>query len=347
MKQVFVTDCNNYALVDGPEPTIQSSGDVIVKVRTTTVCGSDVHLLAGHMHTPWGFPLGHEFVGVVHRLGSDVRNFEQGDRVVAPAAPWCGHCGNCRRGQIQRCERGGIFGSGAAYGGLGGAQAEFVRVPFADACLSHIPEGVSDAQALTVGDILSTGWSAVRNSVTAPGQVLLVFGAGPVGLSAVHTARLHGVARVIAVDTVADRLDLARRLGAAHIIDPSREDTAAVVAELTDGRGVDAVVDAAGVESTIIAWETVAAIGARVAMVGIPGAPVEMNLTALLHKNISLWTGLGDLGHMDMLLNMIAAGALDPSPIFTETVPFRDIERAIAEFIARKPGLVKPLVPLD
>jgi len=109
MKQVYVSDLNTYELKDGPAPTLQGAGDIIVKVSTTTVCGSDVHILAGHMHTPWGFPLGHEFVGVVHELSADVRNFKIGDRVVAPAAPWCGHCHNCRRGQIQACERGGIL----------------------------------------------------------------------------------------------------------------------------------------------------------------------------------------------------------------------------------------------
>ena len=347
MKQVYVSDLNTYELKDGPAPTLQGAGDIIVKVSTTTVCGSDVHILAGHMHTPWGFPLGHEFVGVVHELSADVRNFKIGDRVVAPAAPWCGHCHNCRRGQIQACERGGIFGSGERFGNLGGAQAEYVRVPFADTCVSKIPDNVTDAQALTVGDILSTGWSAVKNAVTAPGQRLLVFGAGPVGLSAVHTARLAGVTEVIAVDTVTDRLELARTLGATHVINPANQDVVAVIESLTAGRGVEAIVDAAGVPGTINAWQGTAAIGAKVAMVGIPDAPVEMNLTAMLEKNIALWTGLGDLGQMDMLLNMIAAGVLDPSPIFTETTSFKHIETSIAEFMARKPGLVKPLIHMD
>ena len=347
MRQVFVSDYNQYALVDGPDATIEAPTDVVVKVTTTTVCGSDVHLLAGHMHTPWGFALGHEFVGVVHQVGSVVNNFKVGDRVVAPAAPWCGQCENCRRGQIQRCERGGIFGSGARFGGLGGAQAELVRVPFADSCLATIPAGVTDAQALTVGDILATGWSAVKNAVTSPGQTLLVFGAGPVGLSAVHTARLLGAAKVIAVDMVADRLELARKLGATDVIDPAAQDTATVVAQLTHGRGAEAIVDAAGVKSSIDSWASVSAIGARVAMVGIPGAPVEMDLSALLEKNISIWTGLGDLSQMRMLLRMIEAGVLDPTPIFTEKVSFRNIEKIIADFIGRKPGLVKPLVHMD
>lgn len=316
----------------------------IVKVTATTVCGSDVHILAGHMHTPWGFPLGHELVGTVQEVGGEVRNLKANDRVVAPAAPWCGTCPACRRGQRQACERGGIFGSDAAYGSLGDAQAEFVRVPWADACVSRIPDNVTDAQALTVGDILSTGWSAVKNAVTAPGQTLLVFGAGPVGLSAVYTARLHGVTQVIAVDTLADRLELTRRLGANHTIDAAHQDTVARVAELTGGRGAEAVVDAAGAKATISAWSKVAALGARVAMVAIPGTPVEMDLAALLSRNITLWMELGDLGHMDELLDLISAGRLDPSPVFTETAPFECIETTISEFVARKPGLVKPLI---
>jgi alcohol dehydrogenase len=344
MRHVFVSAVDSYALVEAPDPTIQAPTDVVVKVTATTVCGSDAHLIAGHMGTPWGFPLGHEFVGTVAQVGPAVLNVHVGDRVAAPAAPWCGTCPTCRRGQIQACRRGGIFGGGAAFGGLGGAQAELVRVPWADSCLSLVPDGVTDAQALTVGDILSTGWTAVKNAVTAPGQTLVVFGAGPVGLSAIHTARLHGVTRVIAADAIADRLELAKTLGADVVVDVTKQDVAQVVAEVTGGEGAEAIVDAAGVPATIGAWFSVAAIGARVGMVGIPAGPVEMALGALQMKNVSLWTGLGDLGHMDTFLALIAAGRLDPSPMFTQTVPFDGIEGAIAEFVARKPGLVKQLV---
>lgn len=347
MRQVYVSDLNTYSLIDAPLPVIEAPGDVIVKVRHTTICGSDVHILEGHMHTPWGFPLGHEFVGVVHDVGNAVKNLRPGDRVVAPAAVWCGACANCRDGQIQACERGGIFGSGAAHGGLGGAQAQYVRVPWADSCLSRIPDGVSDAQALTVGDILSTGWSAVKNAISKPGQTLVVFGAGPVGLAAVHCARLHGVKRVIAADAIGDRLDLAKAMGADRVVDVTREDVVDVVASLTLGRGAEAVVDAAGAKATIAAWSRVTALGGRVAMVAIPGSPIEIDLAALLNRNITLWTGLGDLGHMDTLLELIAAGKLDPSPVFTETVPFERIEGAISDFIARKPGLVKPLIVVE
>jgi len=346
MRAVVVSAVDTYSLTEVPDPVVDAPTDVLVRVRATTVCGSDAHLIAGHMGPvpPEGFVLGHEFVGDVLAVGSAVQNFTPGQRVVAPAAPWCGTCERCRDGQIQLCLRGGIFGAGPAFGGLGGGQAEVVRVPWGDTCLSHVPDSVTDAQALTVGDILATGWTAVYQAVTAPGQTLVVFGAGPVGLSAVHTARLHGVREVIAVDTVPERLALARRLGADHVIDPSSQDVAAVVSTLTSGRGAAAVVDAAGVPATIASWAAVAAVGARVAMVGIPAGPVEMMLGTLQMKNISLWTGLGDLGHMDMLLAMIAAGRLDPEPIFTETVPFDRIQTSIGEFVARKPGLVKQLV---
>lgn len=152
---------------------------------------------------------------------------------------------------------------------------------------------------------------------------------------------------MIAVDTVEDRLELAKKLGATQCINPKQQDVATVIKELTNGRGVDSIVDAAGVAGTIDEWLNVAAIGAKIAMVGIPSHPIELNLTEFLMKNISLWTGLGDLSTMPMLMEMIAAGILDPSPIFTEEVAFDDIETAIEEFMERKPGLIKPLINLN
>lgn len=344
MKHVYVFDENKYALVSAPKPEILQPTDVILKTTATTVCGSDVHILQGHMNTPWGFALGHEFIGVIDQVGAAVTGYCVGDRVVAPAAPWCGSCARCRSGQKQACERGGIFGSGAAFGNLGGGHAEYVRVPWADSCLAKIPDNVSDAQALTVGDILSTGWTAVKNSITCPDQTLVVFGAGPIGLSAIHTARLKGVGHVIAIDVLSERLAVAKKMGADFTIDASKDNPIEVIQELTEGQGAEAIIDAAGTESTIKAWPDIAAIGASVAMVAIPAKPMEMNLVSLLHKNISLWQGLGDLGDMDMLLSLISKGKLDPSPIFTEEVNFNSIENALDDFISRKVGLIKPFI---
>lgn len=343
MRQMFCDSLGSVGLTDAPDPKVETPTDVVVRVTATTVCGSDVHLVHGHLPTPWGFPLGHEYVGEVVEVGAAITRVRVGDRVVGPAAPWCGTCPACRRGQIQRCERGGVLGSGAGWGGWGGAQAEMLRVPWADQDLSPVPDGVTDAQALTVGDVLSTGWTAVRQSVTAPGQVVVVLGCGPVGLSAVHTAGLHGPRAVVAVDALPDRLEVARRLGATHTL-TAGPDVAAAIEEITHGRGAEAVVEAVGLQATLATAGQVVAVGGRIAVVGIPAGPVELPFADLLFKNVGWWAGLGDLGRMGTLLELIADGRLDPSPMFTSTRPFAQIEAAFTDMADRTPGVVKTLV---
>lgn len=349
MRGVIVKSANSFSLEDIPKPTLQSPTDVIVKVSATTICGSDVHLIHGDMSSHWDFPLGHEFVGTVHQLGTAVRDFKLGDRVVAAAGVTCGECDQCRELKYQNCVHFGIYGCGNDFGGLGGAQAEFVRVPCANNCLAPIPDGVSNAQALTVGDILCTGWTGVERAVAAPGATLVVFGAGPVGLAAIHTARLSGVSKVIAVDVIPERLAVAMDLKADHVINPLLEDVGAVVMKLTGGRGADAIVDAAGVKSSINSWPSVAALGAKIAMVAIPSGPVEMPLAQLQMKAATIWMGLADTSRarMDTLLQRIKDGSLDPSPILTETIAFSEIETGLREFISRKRGLIKPLILLE
>ncbi|KGO37909.1 Polyketide synthase, enoylreductase [Penicillium expansum] len=346
MRGVIVKSANIFSLEDIPEPTIQSPTDVIVKVSATTICGSDVHLIHGDMNSHWDFPLGHEFVGTIHQIGTAVRDFKLGDRVVAAAGVSCGECDECREFKYQNCVHFGIYGCGKDFGSLGGAQAEFVRVPCADNCLSHIPDGVSDAQAVTVGDILCTGWTGVERAVAAPGATLIVFGAGPVGLAAIHTARLSGVSKVIAIDVIPERLAVAMDLRADHVINPKVEDVGDVVMKLTGGRGADAIVDAAGVKNSINCWPSVAALGAKIAMVAIPSGPVELPLAQLQMKAITIWMGLADTSRvrMDTLLQFIKNGSIDPSPILTEAIPFSEIETGLREFISRKPGLIKPLI---
>lgn len=343
MREMYCDAQGSVRLIEAPDPEIQAPTDVIVQVSATTICGSDVHLVHGHLPTPWGFALGHEYVGRVVEVGAAVSQVKVGDRVVGPAAPWCGTCASCRAGQTQRCDRGGVLGSGDAWGGWGGAQAELIRVPWADRDLSIVPEPVTDAQALTVGDVLSTGWTAVSHAVTAPGATVLVLGCGPVGLSAVHTASLYGPRAVIAVDALPDRLEVARALGATHTL-AADGDVAAQVAELTSGRGAEAVVEAVGLQGTITLAGQVVAVGGRISVVGIPAGPIQLPFADLLFKNVSWWSGLGDLRHMDMLLAMIAQGRLDPTPMFTSQRPFDEIELAFADMANRAPGVVKTLV---
>ena len=343
MRAMFCDAKGSVRLTRVADPEIVAPTDVVLKITATTICGSDVHLVEGHVPTPWGFALGHEYVGTVVELGGAVTSLAVGDRVVGPAAPWCSTCPTCRSGQTQRCPRGGVFGSGDAWGGLGGAQAEYLRVPWADQVLSKVPEAVTDAQALAVGDVLSTGWTAVRRTVHAPGGTVVVLGCGPVGLSAVHTAGLHGARRIIAVDTVPDRLSLAQRLGATHTV-VANAATGDSIAELTEGRGADAVIEAAGAPAALATAADCVAVGGHIGVVGIHSAPVELDLADLLFRNVSIWSGLGDLTRMGVLLELIAAGRLDPSPMFTREYPFDAIEQAYAEVAAQGPGVVKTLI---
>lgn len=346
MRHLVVEDLHKFSLKEAPEPTIQCPTDVIVKVTATTICGSDAHIILGEIQIPWGFPLGHEFVGTIHELGSEVQSLKLGDRVAASPGVWCNQCEKCLQYQYQHCEKFGIFGHGTKIGDLGGAQAEYVRVPCAENTLSLIPNGVSDAQALAVGDMLCTGWTGVERAAINPGATLVVFGAGPVGLCTIHTARLQKVDKIIAIDVIADRLDVAKTLGADHTINPTLEDVGDTVMKLTNGRGAEAIVDAAGAQSSINCWGSVAALGAKISMTAVPSGPVEVPLAQLQLKSVTLWTGLADptRSRRDTLLQAIKDGALDPSAIFTETVQFDQIETALNEFMSRKKGLIKPLI---
>lgn len=341
MKALVLDEGGAISLQQVPDPEVADAGDAVVKVTSTSICGSDLHLMHGALPSKPPYVLGHEYVGVVTAVGAGVHGIAVGDRVVGPAAPWCGACAMCRRGQIQLCQRGGVFGSGPTFGGLGGAMAEFLLVPHADTVLSKIPDGVTDEQALLLGDVVSTGMTGVRHALAAPGGVLVVIGCGPVGLSAVHTARLFAPAEVIAVDRVPARLRVAEQLGATRTIDASTEDVAAIVGELTGGLGADGVVEAVGLPVTIAQAVDLAGVGGRIAVVGIAPGGVELPMPQMLFKNLTLWTGLGDLGHIDMLLDQVARGALDPSPMITDRVGLDDIVGAIDRFSDPANGVVK------
>lgn len=317
-----------------PEPELLAPTDAIVRITATTICGSDLHIVAGHMVPETGFPVGHEWVGVVEHVGAAVTRFVPGQRVTSPPAPWCGTCGTCRRGQTQRCERGGVLGSGPSMGGFGGAQSTALRVAWADHDLVAVPDAVTDRDALAVADVLCTGWSGVLHADVQAGNTVVVLGCGPVGLSAVHTAkRLTGARHVIAVDPVASRLERARELGADYALSPS-DDVAGLVAELTNGWGAESIVDAAGAQSTFDLAVKVAAVGGRIAILGIPGRPHQVNFVDLLMKNITVWTGLGELHHMDAMMQHVAAGVIDPAPLFTHETTLEQLP----EFYRRLAG---------
>ncbi len=341
MKAFTVTEIGHVELEDAPTPVVASPSDAVIRVTTTSICGSDLHLVHGALPSAPPYQLGHEYVGVVEAIGDAVTSLSVGDRVVGPAAPWCGTCANCRMGQIQACLRGGVFGSSPVFGGLSGAMSEQMRIPFADTVLSRIPDGVSDEQALLLGDVVPTGMTAVSHALAAPGGVLVVLGCGPVGLSAVVTAKLFGPAQVIAVDRVASRLSVAAELGATLTVDASTQDVAEVIMEATGGRGADGVVEAVGLPATIQQACDLVTVGGRIAVVGISAGAVELPMPQLLFKNVSLWTGLGHLGNIDTLLDLVARGVIDPTPMITDRTSLGDIETAFERFSDPANGVVK------
>jgi threonine dehydrogenase-like Zn-dependent dehydrogenase len=258
MKAVVFHGVGDIRLEDVPEPTIEEPTDAIVRVTMAAICGTDLHMVRGTMAgMSEGTVLGHEGVGVIEALGADVRNFGIGDRVVIPSTIACGNCSYCREGLYAQCDRANpngkragtaFFGGPAQNGPFHGLQAERARIPFAHIGLVPLPDDVSDEEAILLSDIAPTGWFGADMANIHPGSTVAVFGCGPVGMFAIIAARMMGAGRIFAVDAVPDRLARAREQGA-EIIDFEEEDPVATILRLTDGIGVDRVIDAVGVDA--------------------------------------------------------------------------------------------------
>lgn len=258
MKAVVWHGIGDIRLDDVHEPKIQDAYDAVVRITTSAICGTDLHFVRGTMPgVREGRILGHEAVGVVEEVGPSVRNLRPGDRVVVPSTVACGTCSYCRAGYHSQCDHanpGGplagtvFFGGPEAAGGLDGLQAEFARVPYAHVGLVPLPETVDDAQAVLLSDIYPTAWFGARLAEVTAGDTVAVFGGGPVGQAAVACARLQGAGRIIVVDGLPDRLELARHQHA-ETVDFNAEDPVGAIRELTRGIGVDRVIDAVGVDA--------------------------------------------------------------------------------------------------
>jgi len=249
-----------------PDPKILNPRDAIVRVTSTAVCGSDLHLYDGYVPTMVsGDILGHEFMGEVVEVGPGVKNLAVGDRVVVPFTIACGNCWFCERMEFSLCENSnpnawmaekmfghaaaGAFGYSHLTGGYAGGQAEYVRVPFADFGAFKIENGMADEQVLFLSDILPTGWMAAENAEIVPGDTVAVWGAGPVGQFAMMSARLMGAGRIIAIDRYPERLAMARRNAGAETLDYEEVEVLEALSEMTAGRGPDACIDAVGMEA--------------------------------------------------------------------------------------------------
>ncbi|MQA16218.1 MAG: zinc-binding dehydrogenase [Pseudonocardiaceae bacterium] len=316
--------------VADPGPTEPT--DVVVQVDTTTICGTDLHILKGDVPTVEpGRLLGHEAVGTIVARGSAVTSLDDGDRVLVPAITSCGRCAYCKRQMPSHCQA--VGGVGWIFGHLiDGTQAEYARVPFAETSVHRVPEGVSDEQVLFLADILPTGYEVgVRNGRVKPGDVVAVVGAGPVGLAAIMTGHLSGASRIIAVDRVQSRLDKAKEFGADVAIDAG-DDVDARVAELTGGLGVDVAIEAVGVPQTFETCCRLVRPGGVVANIGVHGAPATLHLEELWIKNVTITTGLVDGTTVPTLLQLVRDGRIGPERFATHSFDLADMLAAYDVF---------------
>jgi alcohol dehydrogenase len=317
---------------DVPDAAVVDPTDVVVRIDTTTICGTDLHILKGDVAAVTdGRVLGHEAVGTVTAVGSAVTGFADGDRVLVPAITRCGRCAYCQRGMPSHCQT--VGGIGWIFGHLiDGTQAEAVRVPYADTSLYAVPAAVTDEQAIFLADSLPTGYEVgVLAGRVRPGYTVAVVGAGAVGLSAILTTGLWGASRVIAVDTNKFRLDKARDFGATDTVEAG-DNAVADVKAMTDGLGVDVAIEAVGFPETLRTAAALVRPGGTVANIGVHGVPVELPMHELWIHNITLTMGLVDTVSIPTLLTMVASGKIPSEKMGTHRFTFDRIDEAYQVF---------------
>ncbi|MFZ0039739.1 MAG: alcohol dehydrogenase catalytic domain-containing protein [Solirubrobacteraceae bacterium] len=327
-----------------PEPEPTSRDDAVVAIEASGICGSDLHIYHGRVKMQPGFTIGHEFVGKVIAAGEDVTRVNVGDRVLGCYHSACGTCFYCLRGIYHKCDRMRVFGHGELLGSLPGTQADQALVPMANMTLRPVPDSVSDDVALFAGDVMATGYHAVDESGISPGDSVAVLGLGPVGLCAVQVAIAAGAAPVLAVDTVPQRLEMARSFGAVpvHLTEESPRD---VARELTGGRGFDASIDAVGHPDALDLAIRLARKAGTVVAIGVYAEPCQVHMGLVWIKALSMRTGHANvIGHVDRVLGMLAAGTLDPSPLVTHHLPLDDAVEAY-EIYDRREALKIVLTP--
>jgi 2-desacetyl-2-hydroxyethyl bacteriochlorophyllide A dehydrogenase len=311
-----------------PEPELEGDRDAVVRVEASGICGSDLHIYHGRVKIEPGFTLGHEYVGTVAVVGPDVGSVRVGDRVLGTYSTACGGCFFCERGDYHQCDRRRVFGHGATLGSLQGAQADSVLVPNADLVLRRVPDGMSDEVALFAGDVMGTAYHAVAECGVGPGDAVAVLGLGPVGLCAVQAARAAGAERVYAIDTVADRLERARAY-AGEPLHLTEDDVRAAVKEGTEGRGVDATVDAVGHPDALGLACRLTRKAGTVSATGVYAEPVELHMGIVWIKALTLKSGHANvIKHLDPVLEALAADRLDPAALVTHHLPLDEAAEA-------------------
>jgi alcohol dehydrogenase len=349
MKAAVFVEPGRIVLDDKPVPEI-GVGEALVRVTTTTICGTDVHILKGEYPVEKGLTIGHEPVGVIEKLGAGVPGYREGDRVIVGAITPCGQCEGCLSGVWAQCGSGGAHGykalGGWRFGNtIDGCQAEFVRVPDARANLAPVPEGLSDEQVLMCPDIMSTGFSGAESGHIRIGDAVAVFAQGPIGLCATAGARLMGATTIIAVDSLPERLEVARRLGADHVVDFRKTDPVEAIMELTSGRGVDVAIEALGLQATFENSLRVLRPGGTLSSLGVYSGDLTIPLrpfgAGIADLKIVTTLCPGGKERMRRLMGTIESGRLDLRALVTHRFRFDDIEAAYELFANQRDGVLK------
>ena len=391
MKAVTFHGKGKVAVDTVPDPKILTPHDAIVRITSTAICGSDLHMYSGFIPTvEKGDVFGHEFMGEIVEVGSAVSKVKVGDRVIVPFTIACGHCLNCRAGKTSLCDNSnpnawmgdlligytcsGLYGYSHAFGGYPGGQAEYVRIAWADANAFVVPEGLRDEQVLFLTDIFPTGYQAAEQAEIKPGDVVAIWGCGPVGWFAIQSAFMLGAERVIAIDRLPDRLDRARELGA-DTINFLEHDVVETLKETTAGRGPDAAIDCVGMEAhgfsvdalfdrgkqaaklifdrAHVIREAIFAVGkgGTVSVPGVYGGYIDkFPMGIVVNKALTIRSGQTHVHkYVPLLLDKIARGEIDPTRVITHVLPLDKAPDAYDMFVKKadncekvvlKPGLV-------
>jgi S-(hydroxymethyl)glutathione dehydrogenase / alcohol dehydrogenase len=356
------------------DPTIMKPDDIVIKVTSTAICGSDLHLVHGTVpHVPKDYVIGHETMGIVEEVGKEVTKVKKGDRVIVPFPISCGHCWHCQHDEWSQCDEsnpngtvGGIFGYGENFGAYDGGQAEYLRVPYANVGPTMIPEDMTDEQVLFLTDILPTAYWGALNANIKPGDTVAVLGCGPVGLLAQKWAKIMGAGRIIAVDNIDYRLEHARTKNKVEALNfNDYEDTGEAIYEMTKG-GVDSVIDCVGMDGNMTLFEKVetalklqggsksaiemAAKAVRksgvVSFLGVYGARYNMfPFGDFFSKNITMKMGQCPVhSYVDPIMNMIREQKIDPTDIITHILPLSKGEHAYQIFDKKQDNCIKVIL---
>ena len=313
-----------------PRPVILDPTDAVVRISKTTICGTDLHILKGDVpEVTDGRILGHEGVGVIEEIGSAVTDFKVGDAVLISCISSCGKCEYCKRGMYSHCDKGGwVLGHL-----IDGTQAEYVRIPFADNSLYHVPENVDEETLVMLSDILPTAFECgVLNGQIKPGDNIAIVGGGPIGLAVLITAQFFTPAIIIVVDIDDNRLHTAKTFGATHTINSNSENALEKIMSITKNIGVDVAIEAVGIPATFELCESIIAPGGHIANVGVHGKSVSLRLETLWSKNITITTRLVDTVSTPMLLKTVSSHKLDPGKLITHHFDLKDILNAYDTF---------------